>query len=90
VIALDSEVPTTMKPDSIHCVLVVPNGPTPPPFQAIEIDDTTSKLVGINNLTPSSESIVISYVSIITTSRIPQIITTIWLLWVLPSLQSIS
>jgi len=64
VIAHDSEVATTMKPKPIHCVFIVPNGPTP--FQAIEVDATTSKLVGISNLTPSFEVIIVSYVSIIT------------------------
>jgi len=66
VIAFNSEVATTMKPKPIHCVFIVPNGPTPPPFQAIEVDATTSKLVGISNLTPSFEVVVVSYVSIIT------------------------
>jgi hypothetical protein len=64
VIAPNSEVTTTMKPKHVHCVLIVPNGPTPPPSQAI--DATTSKLVGINNLTPLFEVVVVSYVSIIT------------------------
>jgi hypothetical protein len=55
VIVPNSEVATTMKPKDVHCVLIVPNGPTPlHPSQATKVDATTSKLVGISNLTMSS------------------------------------
>jgi hypothetical protein len=62
-----SEVTITLKPKPVHCVLIVPNGPTPP-SQAIKVNATTSKLVGISNLTPSFE-VVFSYVLIITNKR---------------------
>jgi hypothetical protein len=79
VIAPNSEVVTTMKPKPIYCVFIVPNGPTPPPFQAIEVDATTSKLVGISNLTHHLKLLFLMCQSLIT-SKIPQIKTTIWLL----------
>ncbi len=90
VIAPNSEVTTTMKPKHVHCVLIVPNGPTPPPFQAIEVDATTSKLVGISNLTHHLKLLLFLMCHSLLTSMRPQIRTTIWLLWVLPSLITLS
>jgi len=49
----------------IHCS----QWPYSSSFQAIEVDATTSKLVGISNLTPSFEVVVVSYVSIITNKQ---------------------
>jgi hypothetical protein len=56
VTAPDSVGTTTAKPEPVHSVPVVPNGPAPPPSQAIEVDTATPKLVIISTLTPSSEA----------------------------------
>ncbi len=66
VTTLNSVGATTVKPEHVHNVLVVPNGLSPPPSQAIEVDAATSKLVGINNLTPSFEAVVAPHGSVIT------------------------
>jgi hypothetical protein len=56
VTTLNSVGATTVKPEHVHNVLVVPNGLSPPPSQAIEVDAATPKLLGISTLTPSSEA----------------------------------
>jgi hypothetical protein len=66
VTTLNSVGTTTVKPEHVHNVLVVLNGLAPPPSQAIEVDAATSKLVGINNLTPSFEAVVAPHGSVIT------------------------
>jgi hypothetical protein len=78
VTTLDSVHATTVKPEHVHNVLVVPNGLAPPHSQAIEVDAATSKFVGINNLTPSFEAVVAPHGSDITNKSASKHDTTNW------------